>query len=59
MFEVRKTEFVNKTFRLEKILVDRLSECSTEHNISVNALVAQCCEYALDHMKIEDKDVQK
>lgn len=59
MFKIKKTEFVNKTFRLEKTLVERLSECSAEHNISVNSLVAQCCEYALDNMKIEEEDVQK
>lgn len=59
MFEIKKTEFINKTFRLEKTLVERLAECSAENNISVNALVAQCCEYALDHMKIEEKDVKK
>lgn len=57
MFEIKKTEFINKTFRLEKTLVERLAECSAKHNISVNSLVAQCCEYALDHMKIEEKDV--
>lgn len=55
MFEIKKTEYVNKTFRLEKTLVERLSKCSTEHNISVNSLVSQCCEYALNHMKIEEK----
>lgn len=55
MFEIKKTEYVNKTFRLEKTLVERLSKCSTEYNISVNSLVAQCCEYALNHMKMEEK----
>lgn len=54
MFEVKKTEYVNKTFRLEKTLVERLALCAAENNVSVNALVAQCCEYALDHMKTED-----
>lgn len=57
MFEIKKTEFVNKTFRMEKTLVERLSKCSAEHNISVNSLVAQCCEYALNHMNIEEKDL--
>ena len=53
MFEVKKPEYVNKTFRMEKGLVDRLAKCAADNDISVNALVAQCCEYALDHMKIE------
>ncbi|WP_317855111.1 hypothetical protein [Chakrabartyella piscis] len=50
MFEVKKTEFVNKTFRLDKKLVDDLSVCAAQNNISLNALVAQCCQYALDNM---------
>lgn len=53
MFEIKKTEYVNKTFRMEKELVEALSKCASEHNISVNALVAQCCEYALNNMKAE------
>ena len=56
MFEIKKTEYVNKTFRMDKPLVDRLSKCAGKHNISVNSLVSQCCEYALDHMSIEEKD---
>ncbi|MFI3228476.1 MAG: hypothetical protein R3Y09_13890 [Clostridia bacterium] len=55
MFEVKKPEFVNKTFRLEKALVDELSQCASESDISLNALIAQCCRYALDNMKNEDK----
>ena len=54
MFEVKKTEYVNKTFRLEKTLVERLSVCAATNNVSVNALVVQCCEYALDQMKPQD-----
>ncbi len=55
MFEIKKTEYVNKTFRLEKTLVEKLSECASNNNLSVNALVAQCCEYALNNMAIDDK----
>ncbi len=51
MFEIQRKEFVNKTFRLEKSLVDELSQCATDSKISLNALVAQCCRYALDNMK--------
>ena len=50
MFEVKREEFVNKTFRLNKTLVEELAKCASEHKISMNALVAQCCRYALDHM---------
>ncbi len=60
MFEVKKPEYVNKTFRMDKQLVERLAKCAGENDISVNALVAQCCEYALDHMKLDsNKESEK
>lgn len=51
MFEVNKPEFVNKTFRLEKDLVEELIQCASDNGISLNALIAQCCRYALDNKK--------
>ena len=48
MFKVEKTQYVNKTFRINKKLSDRLTKVASEENVSVNDLVAQCCEYALD-----------
>ena len=53
MFEIKREEYVTKTFRLNKTLVEELSARAAEHHISMNALVAQCCRYALDHMKRE------
>lgn len=55
MFKVEKPEFVNKTFRMEKKLVEQLEQVAQEEDISVNALVVQCCHYALDNMDIADK----
>ncbi len=51
MFVIKKTEYINKTFRMEKELVDKLSKCASENDVSVNSLVSQCCEYALNNMK--------
>ena len=51
MFTVKKTEMVNKTFRLPADLVERLSAVAQEQGVSMNNLVAQCCEYALGQMK--------
>ena len=50
MFKIEKPEFVNKTFRIEKKLIERLEQIAQRENISVNALVVQCCTYALDNM---------
>ena len=55
MFKVEKPEFVNKTFRIEKKLIERLEQVAQRENISVNALVVQCCTYALDDMDTPSK----
>ena len=55
MFKIEKPEFVNKTFRIEKKLVERLEQVAQQEDISVNALVVQCCNYALDNMETSDK----
>lgn len=51
MFKVEKPEYVNKTFRMEKKLLERLEQIAQEENISVNALMIQCCQYALNNME--------
>lgn len=56
MFEIKKPEHVNKTFRMEKSLVDKLAKCASQNNISINSLVSQCCEYALNNMKVNSTD---
>ena len=38
MFQVKKPEYVNKTFRMP------------QKDVSLNQLVTQCCRYALDHL---------
>lgn len=44
MFQVKKKEYVNKIFRIEHNLLDKLGEVAQQENISVNELVVQCCE---------------
>ena len=53
MFEERKEEYVSKTFRLKKELVDELAKCASKNDISVNELVSQCCRYSLDNMEVK------
>lgn len=56
MFELKKgyDEYANKTFRLPVRIVDRLEKLSAEYNLSVNKIVIQCIEYALNDMKPKD-----
>ena len=53
MFDVKKPEMPNKTFRLPVELIKRLETVAQEKGVSMNNLVLQCCEYALDNLKNE------
>lgn len=61
MFELKKgyDEYANKTFRLPVRIVDRLEKLSAEYNLSVNKIVIQCIEYALNDMKPTDIVTEK
>ncbi|MCL2694015.1 MAG: hypothetical protein FWE60_02785 [Oscillospiraceae bacterium] len=51
MFDVSKPEFVNKTFRLPKELLNDLQELAQVKDVSLNYLIVRCCEYALENFK--------
>ena len=53
MFKVEKPEMINKTFRLPAKLVADMQVIAQAKGVSLNNLVLQCCEYALEHL---DKD---
>lgn len=52
-FKINKEEYVNKTFRMPKELVERMNIVCDEKNISLNKLVVMCVEYALDNLDEE------
>lgn len=54
MFEVKKEEYINKTFRMPISLVNSLEKLAQKEKVSLNNLVIQCCEYSLANIK-EDK----
>ena len=56
MFKVEKPEYVNKTFRIDKKLLEKLEAIAQKENISVNALVVQCCEYTINDMNSVNED---
>lgn len=55
MFKIEKPEMINKTFRLPVELVNKLASVAQNKGVSLNNLVKQCCEYALNNMEKEDK----
>ena len=56
MFKVSKPEMVNKTFRMPAELVERLNVVAQAQKVSLNNLVCQCCEYALDNLSEPKED---
>lgn len=54
-FKIKHQEYVNKTFRISKELADRLAITAQQEGISMNELVVQSCEFALDHLKNSKK----
>ena len=55
MFKIEKPEYINKTFRIPKELMDKISIIAQDKEISANELVVQCCKYALEHLDLPDE----
>lgn len=57
MFKVKKDydEYQNKTFRVPTELVKELEVVASKNNISVNRLVIQSLQYALDNLDESSK----
>lgn len=51
MFKVKKEESTNKTFRMPNDLIEQLQSVAQEQSVSLNQLVIQCCQYALDNLE--------
>ena len=50
MFQIKKTEYTNKTFRMPTELIKKMEILAQNKQISLNNLVVQCCEYALENI---------
>lgn len=55
MFEIKKPTASNKTIRMPDPLIEKLERLAAQNDISFNQLVIQCCEYALDNLKLPPK----
>lgn len=54
MLEIEKSyPSVNKTFRIPVNIVEELERIAGEYNTSVNKVVIQCLEYALDNLQTD------
>ena len=57
MFKPQKgySEYMTKSFRLPKELVEQLEKLAFDNNLSLNQLVIQCLNFALDNLDSEEK----
>lgn len=53
-FKIEKPEYITKTLRFDKELVDEVNKVCDEQNISFNALVVQSLKFALEHLDDEE-----
>ncbi len=59
MLELEKGfETVNKTFRIPIDIVEQLDRLAGEYNTSMNKIVVQCLQYALDNLDASDEAKQ-
>ena len=58
MLRIERDEYVNRTFRINKKLVDRMEKVCDAKNISLNKLMVICVEYALDNLEEDDQHHQ-
>ena len=50
MFQVKKVKYINKMFRIPLDLALRLETLAQNSDVSLNNLIIQCCNYALENM---------
>lgn len=57
MFKLQKgyNEYVTKTFRLPKEFVEQLEKLAFDNNLSLNQLVIQCLQYAINDLDTEEE----
>lgn len=57
-FRINKIDYVNKTFRLPRDLVDEINKVATEAGVSTNEFFIQAAYFALQNLELDDKDGQ-
>lgn len=56
MLRIERDEYVNRTFRMNKKLVDRMEQVCNAKIISLNKLMVICVEYALDNLEEDEPE---
>lgn len=57
-FRINKIDYVNKTFRFPKDLIDEINKVATKAGVSTNEFMIQAASFALENLELDDKDGQ-
>ncbi len=55
-FEIKKTEYVNRTFRIPKNLAEILAVKSQNAGVSANEFVIQAIQFAIENLDEPEKN---
>ncbi len=59
MFKLKPgNETISKTFRLPVDIVEQLEQLAYDNNLSLNAVVVQCLQYALDNLEATEPGME-
>lgn len=50
---IEEESTVTRTIRIKRVLINKLENLAIDNNISLNRLVNECIEYALENMEEE------
>lgn len=53
---IEEESTVTRTIRIKRVLINKLETLAIDNNISLNRLVNECIEYALENMEEETTD---
>lgn len=56
MFRVEKIEYTHKNIRMPSALLNRMATLAQAKDISLNQLIIQCCEYAMDNLETDENN---
>lgn len=60
MWKIQKGyDTISKSFRLPEELVEKLDRLAYENNLSLNQLVIQCLNFALNNLDVENENSEK
>lgn len=57
--DMDKEHSVTRTFRFKYSLIEKLEKIANENNMSVNRLVTECVEFAIDNLDLKKQEKDK